>query len=219
MRPTFAALCLYAAALASDARAELSPCVTSVAGAEVVLHYDPEDPRVATNMSRREAWFGDWGRITCPSVVTLRYLTPDLTDDQRGSFCLSYDRKTRTYDGFAVGERDAFALCKAPTKSFCARVNDSKAAALAITGFAARLAGAGDVAQAASDVSVLTADNGAVTLAGTGADVLGALSRIGASALTAATAPAPLGAAAVAVVAVGGAVYLCRERPAGRGEN
>jgi hypothetical protein len=211
MRLTAAALCLPLAALFSAARAELSPCMTSVSGAEVALHYDPQDPRVTGAMSRREAWFGDWGRITCPGVVTLRFLTPDLTDDQRGSFCLSYDRKARTYDGYAVGERDAYALCKAPTKSFCARVNDSKDAALAITAFAARLAGAGDVAQAASDVSVLTGDNGEVTLAGTGAQVLGALSRIGGTAITAAASPAQLGAAAVTVVAVGGVVYLCRE--------
>jgi lysozyme family protein len=58
-------------------------------------------------------------------------------------------------------------------------------------------------------VSVLTRDNGAVTLAGTAAQVLGALTRIGASTVMAATSPLQAGAAAIAVVAVGGVVYLC----------
>jgi hypothetical protein len=204
-------LLLACLAGAHPARAELTPCVTSVLSAELALLYDPDDPRVTGNMSRREAWFGDWGRITCPGFVTLRYLTPDLGDDQRGSFCLVYDRKARTYTGYSVGDRDAYSVCRAPTRSFCARVNESKDAALAITGFAANLAGAGDVARAASDVSVLTQDNGAVTLIGSGTEVLAALSRIGATAVAAASAPAAAGAAAVTVVAVGGVVYLCRE--------
>lgn len=205
------ALCLLAGLAAAPARAELAPCETSVLGTAVALFYDPEDPQLAQNTTRREGWFGDWGQITCPGFVTLRYLTPDLTDDQRGGFCLAYARKDKTYTGYALGERDAYAICKAPTKSFCQRVNDSKDAALAITGFAAGLAGAPDVSRAVSDVSVLTGDNGAVTVTGTGVQVLGALTRIGSTALAAVAAPAELGAAAVTVVAVGGVVYLCKE--------
>lgn len=211
LRPLTLVSLFVALAAPLAAQADLSPCVTSVAGDEVPLFYNPGDPRVAENTTRREAWFGDWGRITCPGFVTLRYLTPELNDDQRGSFCLSYDRKGKTYEGYAVGDRNAYAICRTPTKSFCTRVNESKDAALAITGFAADLAGAGDVARAASDVSLLTQDNGAVTLVGTGAQVLGALSRIGTTAMAAVTAPATVGAAAVTVVAVGGVVYLCKE--------
>lgn len=204
-------LALFGLALAQVARAELAACTTSVAGLDVPLFYDPSDPRVEENTTRREALLGDWGGITCPGFVTLRYLTPDLTDDQRGTFCLQYDRSAGTYTGYAAGARNAYAICRAPTKGFCERVNDSRPAALAITRFAADLTGLGAVADIAEDVSVLTQDNGAVTVSGTGAEVAGALARIGTTAVTVAAAPAPLGAAAVTVVAVGGIVYACRD--------
>lgn len=204
-------LALALVLLASPALADLTPCTTSLNGAEMPLFYDPDDSRVQENTTRREAWFGDWGTITCPGFVSLRALTPDLTDDQRGSFCLQYDRKAKTYTGYAAGERDAYAICRKPSKSFCQRVNESKDAALAITGFAANLAGAGEVARAANEVSVLTQDNGAVEVKGTAAQVASTLGRIGSTALTAMAAPAELGAAAVTVIAVGGVVYYCRD--------
>lgn len=202
---------LFLLLFASAARAELSPCMTSVNAAEVQLFFDPDDPRIDENTTFRESWFGDWGRITCPGFVTLRYLTPDLTDDQRGTFCLQYDRKARTYTGYSEGERDSFAVCRKPTKSFCQRVNASKDTVLALTGLAASATGASEVAQTTQDVQLLTQDNGAVSLTGKAVAVAGALTRLGSTALAAAAAPAEVGAAAVTVVTVGGLVYLCKE--------
>ncbi len=196
-------------ALASPARAELVPCMTSVAGTPMSLHYNPDDPRVVENTTRREAWLGDWGAITCPGFVTLRALTPELTDDERGSFCLSYDHEAKTYSGYAPGERNAFAICRAPSKSFCERVEDSSRAALDLSRFAARTAQG--VARTAANVSVLTQGNGAVLLSGTATDVASTLGQLGISAVTTWLAPAQLGVAAVTVLAVGGVVYVCSE--------
>jgi hypothetical protein len=193
--------------LVTPARAELVPCVTSVAGTELSLHYNPDDPRVAGNTTRREALLGDWRGITCPGFVTLRALTPELTDDERGSFCLTYDREARTYTGYAPGERDAYAICREPSKSFCERVEGSGRAALDLTRFAAR--GAQDAARLASDVSLLTQGNGAVLLSGSARDVATTLGKLGVSAVTTWFTPAQLGAAAVTVLAVGGVVYVC----------
>ncbi len=202
---------LFLLLFASAAQAGLSPCMTSVNGADVPLFYDPADPRVAENTTLREGWFGDWGKITCPGFVTLRYLTPDLTDDQRGTFCLQYDRQAKSYTGYSEGERDPFAICRKPSKSFCQRVNASKDTVLALTGLAASATGASEVAQTTQDVQLLTQDNGAVSLTGKAVEVAGALTRLGSTALAAAAAPAEVGAAAVTVVTVGGLVYLCKE--------
>lgn len=196
---------------ANRAQAGLSACTSSVNGADVPLFYDPEDPRVDENTTFRESWFGDWGKITCPGFVTLRYLTPDLTDDQRGTFCLQYDRKAKTYTGYSEGERDSYAVCRKPSKSFCQRVNASKDTVLALTGLAASATGASEVAQTTQDVRLLAQDNGAVSLTGKAVEVAGALTRLGSTALAAAAAPAEVGAAAVTVVTVGGLVYLCKE--------
>ena len=210
--PRLLALALLALlALPGLAQAELAPCLTIVDGKAVPLFFDPADPRVAENTTRREAWFGGWGEITCPGFVTLRYLTPDLTDDQRGTFCLQYDRQAKSYTGYANGARDPYAVCRQPSKTFCQRVNDSKDTALALTGLAAGVTGAGGLAQTAREVNLLTQDNGAVTLSGDPVGVAGALTRLGSTALAAATAPAQVGAAAVTVIAVGGIVYLCKE--------
>lgn len=209
--PMRLAMLLIVLVSAGAARAELSPCTTSVNGGEVPLFFDPEDPRVSENTTFKENWFGDWGKITCPGYVTLRYLTPDLTDDQRGTFCLQYDRKTKTYTGYSEGERDPYAICRKPSKSFCQRVNASKDTVLALTGLAASATGAAEVAQTTQDVQLLTQDNGAVSLTGKAVAVAGALTRLGSTALAAAAAPAEVGAAAVTVVTVGGLVYLCKE--------
>lgn len=196
---------------ALPARAELRACTSSVQGVAVPLHYDPADPRIEENMTRRESWFGGWGDITCPGFVTLRYLTPDLTDDQRGPFCLKYDAGAKTYAGYTTGDRDAWVVCRKPSKSFCQRVSESKDAAIAITSFAAQVTGTGDMARLASDVSLLRSGDGAVTMQGTAGGVAGALTRIGSTALTVLAAPEIAGASAITVIAAGSVVYICGE--------
>ena len=85
----------------------------------------------------------------------------------------------------------------------CQRVNQTKNAAVAITGAAAR--GAINGAKALPDGS------GAVIISGSQGYITGALSSIGGAAAAMASSPAIVAGAAVSLVAVGGAVYACQE--------
>lgn len=193
------------------ATAAPSTCNTSINGEIVSLQWDDDDNDVYQNMTIREALFHGWGKIDCPTFVTLRFLTPDLTDDERGPFCLQYDRRKKTYTGFSLGQRDAYLRCRRPSKQFCERVNDSKDAALAITGLAGGASAGATAAASAAGVTAVTHSSGAVILTGTGGYIAGTLGTAGASLLAFLTAPVTLTAAAVSVVAVGGAVYACRD--------
>ena len=102
-----------------------------------------------------------------------------------------------------LGRRDAYGRCEAPAKTVCQRINQTKNAAVAITGAAAK--GAVNGARALPDGS------GAVILSGSQGYIAGALSSIGGAAAAVASSPAIVAGAAVSVVAVGGAVYACRE--------
>lgn len=184
-------------------QAEPTFCNARINGKDVPLAYDKDEPGLRDHFSRREILFTSWGRDTCPSYVVLRSLTPDLTDDQRGPFCLRHDKASDSIIGYDLGRRDAYGRCEAPARTVCQRVNQTKNAAVAITGAAAR--GAVKGAQALPDGS------GAVILSGSQGYVAGALSSIGGAAAAMASSPAIMAGAAVSVVAVGGAVYACRE--------
>ena len=190
--------------VAGPAKAELEGCRTSIEGKTIRLKYDPEDERVTGNTSFRERMFGGRGEISCPAFVTLRYLTPELDDAERGPFCLRYDREAETYTGYDLGERGAFLGCKAAGKTFCQRVNDSKDAAVTLA-----QRGMGAAEDAAGTVSALKHGSGAVILSGPGGQVATFLGSLGTTAMTVLTSPATLTAAAVSVVTVGGAVYVC----------
>ncbi len=142
----------------------------------------------------------------------LRHLTPDLADADRAAFCLlraQTDDGTPTVAGFSEGARDDTLTCKTASR-FCERVNASRDAALDIAGLAAD-ADTRDTAVATIDgARSLTERAGATILTGTGGAVASTLGSIGASALAAVTAPVAIAAGVVSVVAVGGAVYVCK---------
>ncbi|MGO4851786.1 hypothetical protein [Phaeovulum sp. W22_SRMD_FR3] len=192
---------------AVPARADLVSCDTSIRGTSQSFVYDPENAALKDAQSRRERLLGDRGAITCPGLVSLRVLTPELTDAERGPFCLQWDRKEKTYIGYAEGERDAYLICKTPSKSVCERVNASKRAAARISGNAA------DFATGAGLRAVMT-PSGAVVLNGSGQLLGEQLAGLGVSAMSTLSAPAVLTAAAVSAVAVGGAVYVCSDNGA-----
>lgn len=201
-RAALAALALPAALAAAPALAKPEACLTSLEGFPTALSWDTKDQEVRANRSIRERWLGGYGDITCPGYVTLRAMTPGLSDTERSVFCLQFDREQKTYTGFAEGERDAYLHCAKPTGAFCQQVN----ASAETVGQIAR--SAGRVIDGANAVQNAT---GAVILSGSAGSVSSALSSLGASTLAAATAPAALAAAAVTVVAVGGAVYVCSD--------
>ncbi|MCZ0961470.1 hypothetical protein [Paracoccus benzoatiresistens] len=200
-RITLAFAVLFSTAFA--AQAEPTFCTARINGQDVPLAYDKDEPGLRDHFSRREILFTSWGRDTCPSYVVLRSLTPDLTDDQRGPFCLRHDKASDSIIGYDLGSRDAYGRCEAPATTVCQRVNQTKNAAVAISGAAAR--GAAKGARALPDGS------GAVILSGSQSYITGALSSMGGAAAALASSPAIVAGAAVSVVAVGGAVYACRE--------
>jgi hypothetical protein len=193
------------AAEASHARPQA--CLTSLEGFPVPLAYDTTDPQLKQNRTIRERLFGAPGAVTCPGYVTLRALTPGLSDTERTVFCLQFDQHAKTYTGFAEGQRDAYLSCAVPSSGFCEKVNTTAEIAMSIAAVGATTAG-----NAARDSVAKAA--GAVILTGSTASVSATLSSLGASAMSVLSAPAALTAAAVTVVAVGGAVYVCSEQGA-----
>ena len=196
-------------ALASPAEAGVEACLTSVAGRDIPLAYDPDDAGLRGNRSIRERLFGGYGHVTCPGYVTLRAMTPDLSDDQRQPFCLVWDEEADTYSGFQVGPRDAWSECAAPSGAFCRSVNASTQTAGAVAGAITRAA-TGAPLTGGANATVDTA-SGALIASGAGSSVLSMLGAAATSALAALSAPAVAAGAAVTVVAVGGAVYVCAE--------
>lgn len=185
------------------AAAELEECTTSIRRIAHTFVYDPDIQALKDSRSWRERNFGDWGQVTCPGLVTLRAMTPELDDESRGPFCLQWDKKEETYIGYAEGERDAWLSCRKPSTAFCQRVNSSKRAASAFAGQALQAAQTG--------LAVAQHPSGAVLMNGTGAVVAQQLSTLGATVAAGASAPVALAGAAVTAVAVGGAVYVCGE--------
>lgn len=176
--------------------------------ARVVKYAYDEDYDIA-HTSLREIFRGARGGGSCPSYVMLASLTPGMTNTQRDMFCLDYDETRQSYKGFKLGKADAYGVCSAPSKNICERVNDSKDAALAITGFASGAVGGSAGAMTLNGTTVVAHSSGAAILTGSGGYIAGTLGTIGTTALGVITAPATLTAAALSVIAVGSAVYVC----------
>lgn len=198
-----ALLIVLAIALPAATTAEPVFCTTRIAGKDVPLAYDKDEPSLRDNYGLREIVFTRWGRDTCPSYVVLRSLTPDLTDEQRGLFCLRHDPETKSVIGYDLGRRDSYGRCERPAATVCQRVNKTRSAAGQITSAAAR--------GAASGLRALPDGTTAAIISGSSGYISQALGAIGGAAASIAASPALLAGAAVSVVAVGGAVYACAE--------
>jgi hypothetical protein len=189
-------------------------CTTKIDGELRPLTYDIDEDELYANYSFREIFFGGSSENTCPAFIALRHLTPGLTDEERSVFCLQFDETSDSYTGFTNGERDAYLNCRAPSRTYCELVNDSKDAALAIVGVGAGATGGAALATSAAGVTAVTHSSGAVILTGAGGYIGGTLSTLGAGAIAVLTAPATIATAVVSVVAVGGSVYFCRDEAA-----
>lgn len=202
------ALFLLTLILASPAAAqELTGCTTSVEGQEVQLNYLAGTDPVKDNRSLRERLRGAHKGLDCPTFITLRYLTPELDDAQRGPFCLVWDEERKTYAGFAEGDRDAYLQCKEPTRSFCERVNSTAETAALVTGLKRP--------ETPEEQEYLDHSSGAVILRGGDTIVSRTLSEAlqatVVSLLGTAVTAVGVTAATSALVVVGGAVYACHE--------
>ncbi|WP_265499298.1 hypothetical protein [Paracoccus beibuensis] len=187
-----------------DARADEPVfCTARINDRDVVMGYDKTEARLSDTYSRRELLATRWGRHDCPSYVVLRSLTPELTDEERLPFCLRVDGSNESVIGYDLGKRDAWGRCRAGAGSVCTRVNQTTAAAGALTSAAAR--------RSIQGLQALPDGSGAVILSGTGGYISGALASLGGAAAAVAASPMLLTGAAVSVVAVGGTLYACHD--------
>lgn len=83
-------------------------CITSVDDVSFELSYREDDYFVFDNMTFREAMFGS----LCPGILTLQAMLPDVPKHELENYCLVYNKKRKTYLGYANGNYDAFRRCK-----------------------------------------------------------------------------------------------------------
>ncbi len=146
-------------------------------------------------------WDGLRGRDPeCDSATMITYLSRTVPADEIDGYCLS---KLETV-GFLLipGARNFRGRC---TGSVCKAVNTTRDTALAVSGATARaVTGRGDL-------SGLVHSSGAAILTGQSTTITSTLGSIGSGLAAALSTPAVAAAAAVSVVAIGGAVYVCRD--------
>jgi hypothetical protein len=198
MRTIWAVTIAMAGAIGAPAaaRADMAECRAKINGAEATLSYDRDADVYASFREHRLNWRG-----TCPGAVVIAHMMPELSAAERAPFCAVYDSRADEYRAVAEGARDAYGRCARPSRA-CRIVNATKREALEIGALGVGVATAGvTAARDRAGVLVLTGQAGAVA---------GALETAGGSVVTALSAPGILAGAAVSVVAVGGAVYLCR---------
>lgn len=194
----------------TDTRSIGEMCNFIHSGTERRISFFLDDEASFSIPSGRESWFGPVGTTNCPSYVILSYFTPDMTPAQRKHLCLNYDEENGEYLGATLGTGNHYRVCAQPTRTVCERINDSKDVAIAAVGAVGALVGSGTVATTATGVSVVAHSSGMAILTGGSGYIAGTIGPI-ATALGFLTSPVLFAGAAVSVVAVGGAVYVCAE--------
>ena len=194
--------------------AEIQHCRATINGTEVIADWDNELP-LPTEMSYTEsvlrwpgrAWNWTWGSPPkCSSQVLIAYLGTTIPPDEIDGYCLSTDEND---DWLLVpGERGALGGCARTT---CEWVNATKDEVTAIGGTISGVILGTNAAATTAGITVVTHSSGAVILTGNAGYIAGTLGTVGSGALAILTAPATITTAAVSVVAVGGAVYVCSE--------
>lgn len=202
----FLFMCL---ALPSVAAPHMESCNAKIKNNRIILKFDPSSDEYLENTTFREILFSGYDG-SCPGFIALRHMTPKLSTAERETFCAVYDKQDKNYLGFAQGVRDAYGKCKKPGK-LCTAVNASKEEALALVGLGAGATGGAAAVVTATGITAVTHSSGAVILTGSAGYLAGTLGTVSAAVVAALTAPAAIIGATVSVVAVGGAVYLCKQ--------
>lgn len=207
-------LVLLALLVAAPVIAEEAQCRALVNGQEMTLTWDDEGPQ-ADDLTYREwsmglpgrGWSWAWGELPwCNSKVIIDHLSQELPAREVSGYCLA----SAEDDSWLLvpGEQNFRGRCKQTT---CEMVNATKAEAAALAGTMTGLTVGATTATAATGTTVVAHSSGALILTGSSGYIAGTLGAAGTTILGILTAPATLTAAAVSVVAVGGAVYLCQE--------
>jgi hypothetical protein len=189
--------------------AAAAQCVTDFNGRKIVLDQQMLDAEPAAPGLRERVF--DWpsrswdralGRPrACDSQTIIAFLSGRVSADDLDGYCLS---RTEADDGWLLvpGRRNYRGQCRRTT---CEKVNlardEARDAAGAMVGLMTGETALPGVQHPA----------GATIATGAAKYLAGQLASLGTPVATALATPAALSAAAVSVVAVGGAVYLCRE--------
>lgn len=206
-------LALLVLSAAAPAWAENQRCLSTVNGSPVVIEYDPATAQPVTRRERllgwpSRTWNRTWGEPpACDSGVVIAQLGQTLAADEITGYCLAGDPGDGTFL-LVPGERNFRGRCR---RTACERVNAAADDAVAASGTVARAVA--DVATGRSDsrLAAVAHSSGAAILTGNAGALGTALSGIGSSAMAVLTAPAAMAAAAVSVVTIGGAVYVCHD--------
>lgn len=200
--------------VAGPATAEEAQCRALVNAQEMTLSWDDEGAQ-ADDLTFREwsmglpgrGWNWAWGELPwCNSRVIIDDLSRELPAAEVAGHCLSWNDDSSWL--LVPGEQNFRGRCK---KTTCEMVNATQAEATALIGTMTGLAVGATTATAATGTTVVAHSSGALILTGSSGYIAGTLGAAGTTILGVLTAPATLTAAAVSVVAVGGAVYLCQE--------
>jgi hypothetical protein len=136
----------------------------------------------------------------------MHFLATTMRLDQTEGYCLAQDEA----QGWLLvpGVRNFRGRC---TRTVCDRVNVVAGGATSVGQSILGLATGREVATGGEAVTAVAHGTGAYLLTGRASAVATALGQAGASVAATLGTPAALGATAVTVVAVGGAVYMCSE--------
>jgi len=207
-------LALLVLLMAGQAIAEEVQCRALVNGQEMTLAWDDEGAQ-ADDLTYREwsmglsgrGWNWAWGDLPwCNSRVIIDHLSQELPATEVSGYCLAWNDDDSWL--LVPGEQNFRGRCK---KTTCEMVNTTQAEAAALVSTITGLAVGATTATAATGTTVVTHSSGALILTGSSGYIAGTLGAAGTTILGFLTAPVTLTAAAVSVVAVGGAVYLCQE--------
>lgn len=153
-------------------------------------------------------WNRAWGQpAACDSETTIAYLAGILALDEIDTHCLA----EAPGDGgwlLVPGERNFRGRCY---RTICDRVNETADSGADLARGITRLATGEEVDTLGEGVTAFASASGAMMVTGRASLVLAALGEGAGALFTVLSAPAAAGAAAVSVVAVGGAVYVCRD--------
>lgn len=201
-------LAILLAALAGAAQAQ--SCVARVNAQELII---VPEAMGAPSPGLRErllmwpdrTWDRAWGeRVTCDSATVTHFLATTMRLDQTEGYCLAEDEA----EGFLLvpGEANFRGRC---TRTACQRVEAAAEGGVAVGQSILGLATGREVETGGDAVVAVAHGTGAFLVTGQAPAVATALGQAGAWVATALGTPAALGAGAVTVMAVGGALYMC----------
>ncbi len=205
MRPLLAILF---AVLAGTAQAQ--SCVARVNAQELILVPEAMGApspglRERLLMWPSRSWDRAWGeRVPCDSAAVMHFLATTMRLDQTEGYCLAQDDA----EGWLLvpGARNFRGRC---ARTACDRVNVVAGGVGALGAAMLSLATGREVETGADAVTAVAHGTGAVLVSGQASAVATSLGQAGAALGTALAAPAAAAGAAVTVIGVGGAVYLC----------